>query len=111
MKQEKETIWLIKLYQSNYYVGFFKTNCACIKDFEIVCDAPTNDKNFRNWIKEMKELGVIEFFERKNNGGFGRTVDYFVVNKSLILKRLRELDTYIKIVKFFNSKEIFGASK
>ena len=111
MKEEKEVIWLIRLYQSNYFKGFFKTNCACIKDFEIVCNAPINDKNFRNWIKEIIESELIEFYERKNNGGFGRTVDYFVINKSLILKRLRELDTYLKLVKFFDSKEIFGASK
>ena len=111
MREEKEVIWLIKLYQSEYSKGFFKTNCACIKNFEKVCDVPIHDKNFRNWIKEMKEIGVIEFFEKKNNGGFGKFVDYFTIDKNLVLKRLRQLNTYIKLVKFFDSKEIFGASK
>lgn len=111
MKEEKEVIWLIRLHQSNFCKGIFNKKNACIRDFEIVCNVNETDKTFRNWIKNMKEIGIIEFVERKNNGGYGRTVDHFVVNRELILKRLRNFDSYYKIAKFFDSITLFGVDK
>lgn len=110
MKPEKEVIYLIKLYQSEYIKGFFKIKTACIKDFERICFAPENDKSFRIWINEMKEIGIIECVG-KNSNKYGRNVDGFVVNRDLILKRLRNLDAYKNLVKFFDSRAMFGVDK
>lgn len=102
MKQEKEVTWLIKLYQSKYIKGFFGSNCACIKDFERLLDAPENDRLFRIWINQLKESGILEFSNKIDNRRNGISVDGFVINRDLVLKRLRELDIYSDLVKFFN---------
>lgn len=110
MKQEKEVIYLIKLYQSDYIKGFFRIRTACIKDFERICLAPENDKSFRIWINDMKSIGIIECIG-KNSNKYGRNVDGFVVNRELILKRLRELEVYSDLVDFFSSRAMFGVDK
>jgi hypothetical protein len=105
MKEEKEVIWLIKLYNSEYSKSgiFGKQKCACIKEFERLLDAPENNSSFRNWIKQMKEIEVIEFCE-KIKIGQGNIVDGFIVNKDAIIKRLREIKVYSDtFIPFVNS--------
>lgn len=112
MEEKKEVIWLIKLFQSEFVKSkFFNSKVACVKDFERLLNAPENDKNFRKWINEMKELSVIEFFKKINNRRNGKPVDGFVVNKENVLKRLRSLETYDNLVKFFDSRAMFGVDK
>lgn len=111
MKEEKEVIWLIKFYLSDYAKNLFKKNkVACVKDFERLVNAPNNDIRFRKWIKDMININVIEFSERKNNGGFGRTVNYYCVNRNEIIKRLREIDCYDSLVRFFDLRSTLGVS-
>ena len=107
-KDDIEVMWFIRLYQSNYTKSLFKNNFACIKDFESICDVPIHDKTFRNWINQMKEIGIIQFAERKNSGGFGRTTDYFYINKNNILKRIRKFSCYNNLVSFFDSRSVLG---
>jgi len=107
MKEEKEVIWLIKLYNSEYSkIGFFNKNSksACIKDFERLLEAPENDITFREWIKKMKNIGVIEFYEEIKIGSCGKT-DSYVVNRTAVLERLKEIKVYCEILfPFFNSR-------
>jgi len=108
MKEEKEVIWLIKLYNSEYSQGgLFNKNSksACIKDFERLLEAPENDLSFGNWIKEIKELGIIIFSEKIKIGHCRHLVDGFVVNKKEVLNRLKEINSYSKVLlPFFNSR-------
>jgi hypothetical protein len=113
MKEEKEVIWLIKLYNCQYIKGgLFKINkLACIKDFEKLLNAPENNSRFNHWIKEMIQLNVIEFSE-KIKVGKGNLVDGYFINRDQIKKRLREIETYSKILyPYFSSIAELGLTK
>jgi hypothetical protein len=114
MKEEKEVIWLMKLYNCQYIKGglFKSPKLGCIKDFERLLNAPENDKNFNEWIKKIKLLKIIESNEKIKIGGI-KEVDGYFVNKKEIINRLRELDIYLNILyPFFNSRvEVGGLPK
>ena len=99
MKEEKEIIWLTKLYLSDYAKKFIKSpKLCCIKDFEKLLDAPENNKDFNEWIKSMIQLGVLEFSEKIKIGYCRHLVNGYFVNRDQIKKRLREIETYSNVL-------------
>jgi hypothetical protein len=102
MKEEKEVIWLCKLLISRFAKSVGR-NSGCKKDYERAVEASDNDKTFRQFMQKMIEYGAIEFLEKKvAHGGY---LNYYVVNKTVMKKCLRENKYYRELREYFLSEE------
>lgn len=94
MKEEREVIYLIKMFNSELASSIFKKSKKGTKrDFEIVCNAPENNTGFRRWIDFLINrsiLSVVGYAENKS--------PLYGASKKKILKRLEEIEYYRKFV-------------
>lgn len=65
MKDEKEIVYLAKLYNSKACPDpmnlKIKSSPMCKKDFERHLDSPENSKEFNEWFKMLIELGIFVY--------------------------------------------------
>ena len=112
MKPEKELIWNMTLYQSDYAGGnpLFKKKMGCKKDFERLVEAPEKDKSFSEWFDNLLEEGII-YPSGEIEVGRGQKVQGYRADKDLMLEKLRKNNRYHLVYKFFDDLSTFGASR
>jgi len=113
MKPEKEFEWIVKLLNSRYLKGgILKFNGGgCKSDFEREVGASENNKEFRKWLEMLIEKGILEFFEKREVGSFGKAVDTYVVVYPKLEELLIANRLYTPTRKIFEKKSIFGLAK
>lgn len=86
MKPEKELIWLVKLRDSEFVVGWIKSKSGFKKDFERLVNAPMNSKEFHDWFNDLRDDGVIII----DDGRTDKTFEKFFVDKKRCDQRIKE---------------------
>lgn len=105
MKPEKEFQWLILLIRSNFVKGWFRSKSGTKKDFERVVKAPQNSNEFYRWFNELVKDGCIN-----NDGKIPHPtntkwmVNGYVGNKKKLEERLKNLNCYTLVHKYFEKK-------
>lgn len=109
MNEQKEFIYSIRLIMSQYHRGsmFRKDKSGCSKDFERICKAPENNKEFLDWIQELKNRKILEFDERIDLNKVKEPKKYFVNDRKL-LDKLKDNSHYNEAFQFFFDRSIFG---
>lgn len=102
MKNEKEFEWIVKLLNSRFIkCGIFKRQMGgCKKDFEREVGASENCKALSDWLDELIINQTLEFFEKQDR------IDYYVINKKRLLKRLEENSLYPLIERIVNEDRV-----
>lgn len=90
MREEKEVLWLVKLFNNQI---FYKEG-GTQKDYEIICNNSHLDKNFRIWFKKLVEKEIVRFNIYRENTKGSPTKIYLLDKKKLVLY-LREFDFYV----------------
>jgi hypothetical protein len=76
----------------------FKKGGGCKREFETLANLSINDIGFNNWFDLMVKKGFIEFSETKNNIK-GIPTKIYILNKSKMLRYLKEFGLYKKLGK------------
>ena len=95
MKEEVELKYLSILYNSNDYVKKLlgKSVGGCKSDFSRMCGISENDYKFRQWLKKLIELNILEKMGERDG------ITLYFINKGNILSFSREQELYLKIRK------------
>ena len=112
MKAEKELIWMYKLAVSKYCGGFLKKpESGCKRDFEILLEAPRNDKDFLNWLDQLIIEGSLEYVGNIKREMGGRPTKSYVVNFKKLLEKMRRNQFYPLVCDYYEAMSPLGISK
>ena len=94
MREEIEIKYLSILYNSNQFTKkLFGTVGGCKSDFSRLCGLSESDYKFRQWLKKLIELKILEKIGKRDG------ITLYFINKENILKFSRQSELYLKIRK------------
>lgn len=93
MKEEAELRHLSILYNSNHFTKKILGNSVggCLSDFSRLCGMSENDYKFRQWLKKMITLRILEEMGQRDG------ITLYFINKGNIVNYLRQKELYLKI--------------
>lgn len=91
----KELLWLSRIYSSDAIKDLsnlkFKSIPMCKKDFEIIVDAPLNDRDFYTWFDKLVMEGVLEYVGKLEGKRVKdmKPIDGYIGNASNMMKYIK----------------------
>lgn len=95
MDEERQVIYLMKIFNSPFTMTFFgKKRGGTKSDYESVCNVSYKNKEFRSWINSLINDGFLFQVGMSEN-----KTPLYSTTKKAILNKLKEIEYYISIIR------------